>query len=142
MKNMEIVVTVLGRFDIDYEGNPDVTKPVHDLNKADGLHLKGKQREFLGKRATEIGIKETYLEQLEHANEDQIRLGNRTSIKTIPVIKVARQEQEKKEQGGRTFYQSILNVYEAQKYDSDKPLRKILDLFWFLSQLCITLCSD
>ena len=59
-------------------------------------------------------MKNTYLEQLDFANKEQIEEGNTTSVRSVPVIKVARRELEKKEQGGQTFYESVLNVFETQ----------------------------
>ena len=130
VKDMEIDVTVVGRFHPNEEGNPDIANPVHDIRKADGLHLKGKDREAIARRAAQIGVKATYMEQLQYANKEQIEGGNKTSVKSIPVIKVARREQEKKEQGGQTFYEAILNVYEAQdgispNFEDTKANRKL-----------------
>jgi hypothetical protein len=117
VKDLHIDVTVIGRFhdkQEDHPEDPDITRPIHDLKKAAGHHLKGKERQLIANRASKIGVKATYLEQLDYANEDQIRQGNKTSVKSIPVIKVARREQEKKQEGGNTFYESVLNVFETQ----------------------------
>ena len=117
VQDLNIDVTVIGRFHAKVEGypeEPDITRPIHPPNKAAGLHLKGKERELIADRASKIGVKATYLEQLEHADVEQIRQGNKTSVRSIPVIKVARRELEKKEQGGQTFYDAVLNVFEAQ----------------------------
>ena len=54
----------------------------------------------MGRRAAQIDVKATYMEQLKYANKEQIEGGNKTSVKSIPVIKVPRREQEKKMQGG------------------------------------------
>ena len=61
---MIVDVTVLGRFETNEEGLPDVTKPKHDRKKSAGLHLKGKAREIIANRASNIGVKSTYMEQL------------------------------------------------------------------------------
>ena len=84
----------------------------------------------MGRRAAQIDVKATYMEQLKYANKEQIEGGNKTSVKSIPVIKVPRRKQEKKMQGGQTFYESILNVYEAQdgisrNFEDNKSNRKL-----------------
>ena len=71
----------------------------------------------MGKRAAEIGIKEAYMEQLAAADLDQLKSGNTSSVRSIPVIKMARREKEIKETGGLNFYQSIMHVYETQRDD-------------------------
>ena len=117
VRDLHIDVTVTGHFHARTEGHtnePDITRPIHDLKKAAGHHLKGKERELIAKRASKIGVKNTYLEQLDFANKEQIEEGNTTSVRSVPVIKVARRELEKKEQGGQTFYESVLNVFETQ----------------------------
>ena len=117
VKDMEIKVAVTGRFELDKDNMPDVTKPKHDLEKSTGLHLKGKARELVANRATNIGTKSTYLEQLDFADENQIKFGNTTSVKSIPVIKQARLEHEKKYRGGKNYYEAALHVYESQVTD-------------------------
>ena len=117
VKDMEIKVSVVGRFELDEDNMPDVTKPKHDIRKSASLHLKGRAREQIANRATNIGAKSTYLEQLDFANENQIRFGNKTSVKSIPVIKQARLEQEKKSRGGKNYYEAALHVYESQVTD-------------------------
>ena len=69
-------MTVMGRFHDKVDGPPgdlDITKPIHDMKKATGHHLKGKERELLANRASKIGVKATYLEQLDFANEEDLR---------------------------------------------------------------------
>ena len=61
VKDMEIKVSVVGRFELDEDNMPDVTKPKHDLRKSASLHLKGRAREQIANRATNIGAKSTYL---------------------------------------------------------------------------------
>ena len=117
VKDLFIDVTVTGRFHAKVEGypeEPDITRPIHKLKNATGLHLKGKERELIADRAGKIGVKATYLEQLDYANQGHIEQGNITSVRSVPVIKMARREREKAQQGGRTFYESVLNVYETQ----------------------------
>ena len=117
VRDMEIKVTVTGKFELDKDNEPIITKPKHYLKNSTGLHLKGRARELIANKATNIGAKSTYLEQLDYADEHQIKFGNRTSVKSVPVIKQARQEQEKKSQGGRNFYEAAVNVYESQVMD-------------------------
>ena len=117
VKDMEVDVTVTGRFHVDENGHPDITNPVHDVQNPQGLHLKGKERQKLAKRAAEIGVKECYMEQLDKADMEQVKAGNRTSIKSMPVIKMARKEKEQKDAGGLNFYQSVINVFENQQDD-------------------------
>ena len=117
VKDMEVDVFVTGKFHMNDEGLPDVANPVHDKDNAAGLHLKGKQRQKMAKRAAEIGVKGAYMEQLDNANIDELQSGNKTSIKSIPVIKMARREKEKQDVGGLTFYQAVMNVYETQQND-------------------------
>lgn len=110
-------VTVIGNFELDNEGAPDISKPQHDLNKATGLFLKGKERNFIGQKASKEGIQNVYMEQYDDMNESQIKQGNRSTIKSYDVIKMARQEFEKKEHCGNSFYESVLNVLESQRSD-------------------------
>ena len=117
VKDMEVDVTVTGKFHVDEHGRPDITNPVHDVKNPQGLHLKGRERQKLAKRAAEIGVKECYMEQLDNADMEQLKAGNRTSIKPIPVIKMARKEEEQKDAGGLNFYQSVMNVFENQQDD-------------------------
>ena len=56
--------------------------------KARGRFCKGRERELLGQRAAQIGPVPTYLEQFAYAKENEIEFGNRTSIRSLPVIKV------------------------------------------------------
>ena len=117
VKDMEVEVTVTGEFHVDQNGHPDITNPVHDVQNSKGLHLKGKERQKMAKRAAEIGVKEAYMEQLGNADMEQVKAGNRSSIRSIPVIKMARKEKEQKEAGGLNFYQSVMNVFETQQDD-------------------------
>jgi hypothetical protein len=117
VQDMEVDVFVTGKFNLNDEGLPDVANPVHNVDNAAGLHLKGEQRQNMAKRAAEIGVKGAYMEQLENVNIDELKFGNKTGIKSIPVIKMARREKEKQDAGGLTFYQSVMNVYETQKDD-------------------------
>ena len=96
VQDMIVDVTVIGRFELDDNSCPIISKPKHDLNKSAGLHLKGRACELFANRATEVGTKSTYLEQLDYADEHQIKFGNKSFIKSILVIKQAILEQERK----------------------------------------------
>ena len=74
-KDMVVNVTIIGNFHAKEDGSrePDVTNPVHDKRKASGYQLRGKDRKLIADRATEIGVKETYLEQLDSANLDELK---------------------------------------------------------------------
>ena len=117
VKDMCVYVTVIGRFDKTEEGMPDITRPEHDLKRSSGLHLKGRARRLVSNRATEIGVKSTYLEQMDYADEHQIKFGNKTSLNSMPVIKQARLEQEKKSRCGKDFYEAAHNVFISQVQD-------------------------
>ena len=122
-RDMNIDVTVTGRFYVDENDRPDISNPVHDVENAEGLHLKGKERLKIAERAAEIGVKEAYLEQLAGADMAQIRAGNKSSVRSIPVIKMARTEKEKKDSGGMNFYQAVMHVYESQQDDVSPNFR-------------------
>ena len=75
-KDCVFSVMVIGRFHDKADGppgEPDISNPVHDMKKSTGYHLKGRERELLANRATKIGIKATYLEQLDFANEAELK---------------------------------------------------------------------
>ena len=74
--------------------------------KARGRFCKGRERELLGQRAVQIGPVPTYLEQFAYAKEKEIEFGNRTSIRSLPVIKGAKAEIDRKVRGGSTHYES------------------------------------
>ena len=67
--------------------------------------------------AAQQGVLTTHREQLAFAMEDQIEVGNITSMRSYPVIKMAKQEQEKKMRGGENFYDSAKNVLLGQDID-------------------------
>ena len=108
---MIVDVTVIGRFELDDNSCPIISKPKHDLNKSAGLHLKGRACELFANRATEVGTKSTYLEQLDYADEHQIKFGNKSFIKSIPVIKQQYLNKREKSRSGKNFYEAALHVY-------------------------------
>ena len=112
-----IDVTVTGFFEIDANNVPDIRKPKHDINKATGLFLKGKQREKIGEKVSREGVQNVYMEQFDKVHEHQIMFGNKTSVKSYDVLTTARQEFERKQHCGNDFFESIQNVFDSQKGD-------------------------
>ena len=78
VKDLSVYVTAIGKFDKTVDGSPDITKPKHDIKKSAGLHLKGRARRLVANRATEVGVKSTYLEQLE-------QMSTKLSLETKPL---------------------------------------------------------
>ena len=114
---MMVDVTVTGEFELNNEDQPDISKPKHNLLKATGLHLKGKDRERIGERASKEGVQNVFMEQFDDLNEAQLKSGNKTSIKPYNVVMMARQEYEKKQRCGDNFYQSVQNIMASQHCD-------------------------
>ena len=67
--------------------------------------------------ASQQGILATHREQMAYVLEDQIEVGNTTSVRSYPVIKMAKQEQDKKLRCGENFYDSARNVLLGQQSD-------------------------
>ena len=118
--NMLVDVTVCGKFFLT-DGEPDVEKPVHYKDKARGNFCKGRERELMGQRAGQIGPVPTYLEQFAYAKEKEIEFGNRTSIRSLPVIKGAKSEEDKKIRGGSTHYESAKSALDLLANDTESP---------------------
>ena len=119
-RNMIVDVTVQGRF-FSTDDKPDISKPLHYKKKARGKFLKGRERELIGIRATQIGPVPTYLEQYAFAKENEIEFGNRNSIRSLPVIKGAKSEQDKKVRGGSTHYESAKSAIDLLASDIESP---------------------
>ena len=117
IKNMKVDVDAEGYFFVNEGEEPSIKNPVHLKEKARGLHLKGRERELLGDLAAQQGVQATYRQQMAFAREDEIKMGNLTSMRSYPVIKMAKQEQDKKQRGGATFYDSCRNVLLGQEID-------------------------
>ena len=115
--NMVVDVHVIGKFELDEDDKPDITAPKHDLMKASGLFLKGREREIVGERASKIGVQNVYMEQYDNVNEEQLKAANKTSVKSYNVIKMARQEHEKKQRCGNDFFESVQNIIDSQQKD-------------------------
>ena len=116
-KDMRVDVEAEGDFFVEDGEEPNIQKPVHMKSKARGLHLKGRERELLGDMAAQQGVQATHRQQMAFALEEEIEVGNTTSMRSYPVIKMAKQEQEKKQRGGATFYESARNVLLGQDVD-------------------------
>ena len=116
-EDMVIDVEAEGDFFIEEGEEPSLQNPVHLKTRARGLHLKGRERELLGDLAAQQGVQATHKQQMAFVLEEEIMVGNTTSMRSYPVIKMARQEQEKKLRGGATFYESARNVLLGQDVD-------------------------
>ena len=129
--DMIIDVVVTGRFHLNDDALPNISAPKHDLKKATGLFLKGREREILGAKASEEGVQNVYMQQYDDVNEPQLKSGNTTSVKNYNVLKMARQEYERKQRCGDDFFQSVQNVYDSQStdisqiFDSTKACRDL-----------------
>ena len=117
LMDMVVDVEVDGSFFVEDGEEPCIKNPVHMKEKARGIFLKGRERELLGDLAAQQGLGATYRQQMAFARENEIEMGNLTSMRSYPVIKMAKQEQEKKQRGGSTFYESARNVLFAQEKD-------------------------
>ena len=129
--DMIIDIVVTGKFHLDDDDLPDIGAPKHDLKKAAGLFLKGREREILGAKVSEEGVQNVYMQQYDDVNEPQLKSGNTTSVKNYNVLKMARQEYERKQRCGDDFFQSVQNVYDSQStdisqiFDSTKACRDL-----------------
>ena len=117
VRDMVVDVEADGCFFVEEGEEPSIQKPVHKKSKARGLQLRGRERELLGDMAAQHGVQATHRQQMAFALEEQIEVGNTTSMRSYPVIKMAKQEQEKKLRGGITFYDSARNVLLGQDVD-------------------------
>ena len=117
ISDMLVEVKATGRFELDDEGRPDISVPKHDLDKATGLFLKGRERQILGKRASKMGVQNVFVEQFDDVDDEQMKHGNRTSVRSYDVIKMARQEYERKQRCGDDFFESVENIIDSQHLD-------------------------
>ena len=81
VRDMIVDVEAEGRFFLTEGEEPNISKPVHMKENARGLHLKGRERELLGNLAAQQGVLATHREQMAYAMEDQIEVGNTTSLR-------------------------------------------------------------
>ena len=86
VSDMMVYVWVKGRFHIT-DGNPDIKRPFHLKECAKGLDLRGEERRLLGMKASLEGASSVYREGMAYLQRDQIEASNRTSIRSLPVIR-------------------------------------------------------
>ena len=86
VKDMMVSVKVEGRFYVT-DCKPDIKKPVHMRENAKGLDLRGEERRLLGIKASNEGASSVYKEGMAYLQRDQIENYNRTSARSLPVIR-------------------------------------------------------
>ena len=84
--DMIVVASVDGKFHV-VDDIPDITKPVHSIENAKGLDLRGEERRLLGIKASMEGAAPVYREGMAYLQREQIEASNRTSIRSLPVIR-------------------------------------------------------
>ena len=89
ISDMFIFVTVQGEFHQKegQRGEPDIKRPVHRREQAKGLDLRGEERQLLGTKASLEGAYSVYKEGMAYRQKDQIENCNRTSVRSLPVIR-------------------------------------------------------
>ena len=86
VEDMIVSVSVEGMFHV-VDSNPDITRPVHSRNKGKGLDLRGEERRLLGLKASAEGAASVYREGMAYLQREQIESYNRTSVRSLPVIR-------------------------------------------------------
>ena len=84
--DMIVCVSVQGRFHVT-DSKPNIKKPVHSKENAKGLDLRGEERRLLGIKASLEGAAPVYREGMAYLQRHQIENSNRTSIRSLPVIR-------------------------------------------------------
>ena len=84
--NLNVDVSVEGRFE-SRNGKPDLRHPFHLPEKCKGLDLRGEERRLIAMKASSEGASSVYREGMAYIQKEQIESGNRTSIRSLPVIK-------------------------------------------------------
>ena len=115
--DMNIQATVSGFFAKLADGNPDLSKPYHQSDKADCLQLRGSERINLGRIASKMGTQSAYHSQFANLKNVESEGYNTTPWRNPEVIRKARDEQEKLLRAGDTFYESLRSTYLSQKKD-------------------------
>lgn len=87
VKDMNVSVFADGRFHIVDGCRPDITKPLHLKQNAKGLDLRGEERLLVGMKASMEGAAPVYREQMAYIQKEQILSSNRTSVRSLPVIR-------------------------------------------------------
>jgi hypothetical protein len=122
-KDMLVKVSVTGLFH-ETDGKPDITKPVHEQENADGYHLKGEERALLADYATNRGVTSAFNDQFAYIKKDDMAKFNITSIRNREVIKRAMYQREKEMHGGETPYSAVKTVFLQQKTDVSPNFEK------------------
>ena len=86
ISDMVVKVKVDGKFHVT-EGKPDVKKPYHEKENAKGLDLRGEERRLLGLKASLEEAASVYREGMAYLQKEQIENSNRTSVRSLPVIR-------------------------------------------------------
>ena len=86
-KDMNVSVLADGRFYIVDGCKPDITKPFHLKQNAKGLDLRGEERLLVGMKASMEGAASVYREQMAYLQREQILSSNRTSVRSLAVIR-------------------------------------------------------
>ena len=87
VKDMNVSVFAEGRFYLVDGCKPDITKPLHLKQNAKGLDLRGEERQLVGMKASMEGAAPVYREQMAFLQREQILSSNRTSVRSLPVIR-------------------------------------------------------
>jgi hypothetical protein len=87
VKDMNVSVFAEGRFYLVDDCKPDITKPLHLKQNAKGLDLRGEERQLVGMKASMEGAAPVYREQMAYLQREQILSSNRTSVRSLPVIR-------------------------------------------------------
>ena len=85
-RDMIVFVTVEGKFHVTNFA-PNITKPFHPKEQAKGLHLRGEERRLLSMKASLEGAAPVYREGMAYLQKEQIESSNRTSVRSLPVIR-------------------------------------------------------
>ena len=86
VRDMMVSVKVEGRFYVT-DCEADIKKPVHLRENAKGLDLRGEERRLIGIKASNEGAASVYREGMAYLQRDQIENYNRTSARSLPVIR-------------------------------------------------------
>ena len=86
VEDLCVNVTVEGHFYIE-DGKADISKPVHLSSNVKGLDLRGEERRLLAIKASVEGASSVYREGMAYMQKEQIESYNRTSVRSLPVIK-------------------------------------------------------
>ena len=86
VRDMIVFVKVEGRFYVT-DCKPDIKKPLHMRDNAKGLDLRGEERRLLGIKASVEGAASVYRQGMAYLQRDQIENSNRTSARSLPVIR-------------------------------------------------------